>query len=245
MRIISVGMFSTIFLATASVTSGMSQAENPRYSDVRLHLISEHQPRSASKHDFRFPPAVLWLNPLQPNDNRTAPRPHEKYTVLQKNKMFTPHVLVLPVGSVVTFPNADSFFHNVFSLFNGMRFDLGLYEAGSTKDVTFSREGVSYIFCNIHPQMSAVVISLSTPYYAIADRAGDFRLHDVPTGDYELHVWLEGQEQAELDRFTRRVRISASTTELGEIAVPAEALPATTHTNKFGQPYDTVSRPPY
>ena len=77
--------------------------------------------------------------------------------------MFTPHILVVPVGSVVRFPNADPFFHNVFSLFDGKRFDLGLYEAGSTKEVTFSREGLSYIFCNIHPEMSAVVISLSTP----------------------------------------------------------------------------------
>jgi len=65
-------------------------------------------------------------------------------------------VLVVPVGSVVDFPNHDPFFHNVFSLFDGKRFDLGLYEAGATNSVRFDRLGVSFLFCNIHPEMSAV-----------------------------------------------------------------------------------------
>jgi hypothetical protein len=58
----------------------------------------------------------------------------------------------------VEFPNKDPFFHNVFSLFEGKRFDLGLYEANSTKSVRFDHAGVSYIFCNIHSQMSAAVV---------------------------------------------------------------------------------------
>jgi plastocyanin len=100
---------------------------------------------------------------------RRAPTTPGSFTLLQKNKMFTPHLLVVPVGSSVAFPNADPFFHNVFSLFDGRRFDLGLYEAGSTRSVVFSREGVSYIFCDIHSEMSAVVIALATPYYGFAD----------------------------------------------------------------------------
>ncbi|HVT98050.1 MAG TPA: hypothetical protein VHE33_11130, partial [Acidobacteriaceae bacterium] len=115
-----------------------------------------------------MPPAVVWLKPLQPVDPAPA-EPHKSYTLLQKNRSFIPHLLVVPVGSHVEFPNEDPFYHNVFSLFDGKRFDLGLYEAGSTKTVTFSREGVSYIFCNIHPEMSAVVLALATPFYAIAD----------------------------------------------------------------------------
>ena len=82
--------------------------------------------------------------------------------------MFTPHLLVVPVGATVAFPNADPFFHNVFSLFDGKRFDLGLYEAGSSRNVHFERKGISYIFCNIHPQMAAIVIALTTPLWATA-----------------------------------------------------------------------------
>jgi hypothetical protein len=181
------------------------------------------------------PPAVMWLSPLSP----TAPPIHPgRYTLLQKNKMFSPHLLIVPVGSAVNFPNADPFFHHVFSLFDGKRFDLGLYEAGSMRTVTFSREGVSYIFCNIHPDMSAVILSLSTPYFSAANGEGVFRIPDVPGGSYELHVWVEGRRDDALNHLTRQVSItSEGVMNLGEI----EAGPSQpgTHLNKFGRPYDT------
>jgi plastocyanin len=94
---------------------------------------------------------VLWLTPVDsaslPNFPTASRAP---LRLVQKNKSFEPHVLVVPVGSVVEFPNRDPFFHNVFSLFEGKRFDLGLYEAGSSRNVIFDKPGVSYIFCNIH-----------------------------------------------------------------------------------------------
>src|SRR5882762_1954412 len=102
-----------------------------------------------------------------------------------------PHVLVVPVGSAVDFPNRDPFFHNVFSLFDGKRFDLGLYEAGASNSVRFDRLGVSFLFCNIHPEMSAVVIAVDTPYYGVSDRAGNITVSGVPDGTYEVHVWHE------------------------------------------------------
>jgi hypothetical protein len=192
----------------------------------------------------KLPPAVFWLKPVAGTPSLPFPA-HGRYTLLQKNRMFTPHLLVIPVGSVVLFPNEDPFFHNVFSLFNGRRFDLGLYEAGTTKDVTFSREGVSYIFCNIHPEMSAVVVALSTPLYAIADASGAFQLPDVPAGEYEVHVWVEGTPQPSLDRLSRDVHLAPGAGDLGELsmtAVPQEPVP---HLNKFGRPYDQDSKPAY
>ncbi len=191
-----------------------------------------------------MPPAVVWLKPLQPLDPAAA-EPHKPYTLLQKNRSFIPHVLVVPVGSNVNFPNEDPFYHNVFSLFDGKRFDLGLYEAGSTKTVTFSREGVSYIFCNIHPEMSAVVVALATPFFATADRSGSAELHDVPAGDYELHVWAEGVPQPVLNRLTRKVHIADRQGDLGVVTIPVTPVRAGSHLNKFGQPYDQPSNSPY
>ena len=95
------------------------------------------------------------------------------YRLLQKDKTFTPHLLVIPTGSSVDFPNLDPFYHNVFSLFNGKRFDLGLYESGSSRTVHFDHDGVSYIFCNIHPEMSAVIVTLSTPYFGVSAANGE------------------------------------------------------------------------
>jgi hypothetical protein len=187
------------------------------------------------------PPAVIWLSPVRQGASTFVPP--GRFILLQKNKMFTPHLLVVPVGSNVAFPNADPFFHNVFSLFDGRRFDLGLYEAGSTRSVVFSREGVSYIFCNIHSEMSAVVIALSTPYSGIADGHGTFHLQDVPAGDYDLHVWVEGQKQTSLDRLTRRVHVDREASNLGEIS--SGQLEEQQHLNKFGQPYDPSPHPIY
>jgi len=205
-----------------------------------VHLRLQRNGLKPSEH---LPPAAIWL---QPRQGTSAPPFTQKgpYTLAQKNRTFVPHLLVVPVGTIVHFPNEDPFFHNVFSLFNGKKFDLGLYEAGSTKDVEFTREGVSYIFCNIHPEMSAVVLALSTPLYAVAGRDGTMAVHGVPQGDYVAHVWIEGMSQPELDRLARNVHVDAVPIDLGAIdAAPKPSSP--THLNKFGQPYDKDAKPPY
>jgi hypothetical protein len=141
------------------------------------------------------------------------------------------------VGAQVFFPNLDPFFHNVFSLFDGKRFDLGLYEAGVTKQVTFSREGVSYIFCNIHPEMSAVVLVLSTPLYTTHGTNGVYAIPNVPAGEYEMHVWIEGLTQPALERMKRRVQV-AGDGDLGAVDASTAPREPAEHLNKFGQPYD-------
>src|SRR5207249_7226898 len=118
--------------------------------------------------------------------------PKKKFTLVQKNKTFEPHVLVVSAGSEVDFPNKDPFFHNVFSLFDGKRFDLGLYEAGTSKSLRFDHPRISFLFCNIHSEMSAVVIALDTPYYGVSSRLGKITIADVPAGTSALHVWRVG-----------------------------------------------------
>ncbi|WP_263376715.1 cupredoxin domain-containing protein [Granulicella aggregans] len=225
-----------------SLASGLATAQSNfspnSQGELRLHLVS---PQSAT---HRPVPAVAWLEPLTPNPSLSAP-PHGHATLLQKNRMFVPHLQVIPVGTVVQFPNADPFFHNVFSLFNGKRFDLGLYEAGSSKSVTFSREGVSYIFCNIHPEMSAVILSLSTPFYALADQRDAFVLPRIPAGDYTLHIWIEGVPQTVTEQLSRRVRLSGASVDLGALVVPNIPNGIETHSNKFGNQYDPGIKSPY
>ena len=212
-------------------------AQSAAQIDAHLRL------KQSGQTHLPFPPAVVWLKPL--SDTSSPSNPRGLFTLTQKNRMFTPHLLVVPVGSAVQFPNADPFFHNVFSLFDGKRFDLGLYEAGSTKEVTFSREGVSYIFCNIHPEMSAVVLSISTPLYAIADAKGMFHIRDVSPGDYELHLWVEGTPDPELERFTRRIHLTSNAGDLGELTIPTATHGLASHLNKFGRPYDRDAKPIY
>ena len=180
---------------------------------------------------------VIWLardgGAITPNPV-AQPSSHPRLT--QKDKSFQPHILVVPVGSLVQFPNRDPFFHNVFSLFEGKRFDLGLYEAGSTRDVLFDKPGISYIFCNIHAEMSAVVIALNTPYYGISDRRGQIVIPDVAPGRYTLRVWYEGALPDALNALTREVTVATGTTSIGMVRVPASNLPQE-HKNLYGRDY--------
>jgi hypothetical protein len=233
--------FGKWLLCAVAAASGVMCAQDrpPRSTaELRLHIVSS-QP---GKH--RAVPAVIWLQPLVGTPALPFP-PHGHYTLLQKNRTFIPHLQVIPVGSVVQFPNADPFFHNVFSLFEGKRFDLGLYEAGSSKSVTFPREGVSYIFCNIHPEMSAVVLTLATPLYAIADANDSFALRNIPPGDYKLHVWIEGVPQPILNGLARPVHLPSRTVDLGALKAPIPRNGPLAHANKFGRAYDTDSKPTY
>ena len=178
---------------------------------------------------------VVWLSPNDDPALAPARLPHARLT--QRNKSFDPHLLVIPVGSVVEFPNHDPFFHNVFSLFEGKRFDLGLYEAGSTRQVTFSKPGISFIFCNIHAEMSAVVMALDTPYYAVSNRHGDVVIPNVPAGQYTQRVWYEDALPETLNAMTRQITVSERTFSLGVLRVAANRVPHS-HKNKYGREYD-------
>lgn len=182
---------------------------------------------------------AVWLVPLDETARRgaQAARPHLPARLIQKNKSFEPHVVVVQVGSSIQFPNEDPFFHNVFSLFDGKRFDLGLYEAGTSKSVRFDRAGVSYLFCNIHPEMSAVVVTVETPFYALSDRSGKVAIAGVPNGRYELQVWFERGVADNLKSLARAVMIDDASRSLGRIQVAANPDFTLAHKNKYGQDY--------
>src|SRR5262252_10059620 len=180
---------------------------------------------------------VVWLEPAEGMEKVHVVPPRTRPRVVQRNKRFEPHLLVVTVGTDVDFPNLDPFFHNVFSLFDGKRFDLGLYEAGATNSVRFDRVGVSYLFCNIHPEMSAVVVALGTSYYAVSDKSGKVMIPNVSDGRYELHVWYERSSPESLKNLSRAVRISAESRDLGTIVIPEDPSFTPAHKNKYGQDY--------
>jgi plastocyanin len=189
---------------------------------------------------------AVWLTPLQPTLAPASAAAPIHPRLVQKNKTFEPHILIIPVGTEVEFPNHDPFFHNVFSLFEGKRFDLGLYEAGTTRNVLFDKPGVSYIFCNIHAEMSAVVIALNTPYYAVSDRKGQITVANVPAGKYLLHVWYEAASPETLNSLIREITVGPQPTALGTLHLPSPGT-VTTHTNLYGHDYPppTPDQPVY
>jgi plastocyanin len=216
-----------ILAAAAAVTAGARETVTVSGT---VAVIGKEKPAPDSSG------VVVWLQPADGERARVEPL-RTRPRVVQHNKQFEPHLLVVTVGTVVEFPNLDPFFHNVFSLFDGKRFDLGLYEAGMSKTVTFTRAGVCYVFCNIHPEMSAVVVAVDTPYYAVSARDGSFAIAGVPAGRYTATAWHERHKLERPNEFPRDVRVAAAASSLGVIRFTESTQLIVAHKNKYGQDY--------
>ncbi len=200
--------------------------------DGSVTLVRKAASKGAADHSG----VVVWLKPLT---GMVTPEPR-RLTMKQHHKRFDPHVLAVPVGSQVSFPNFDPFLHNVFSMFDGKRFDLGLYESGAAHTVKFDRPGMCYIFCNIHPEMSAVVIVLDTPYYAVSDGGGRFSIADVPAGRYTVNVWHERAKPENPREFPHEITLGAPRSEVMVIRLVDSGQLLAPHKNKYGKEYDPV-----
>jgi len=164
---------------------------------------------------------------------RLKPRPTTT-TVTMKGKAFAPRVVVVPVGGTVVFPNEDPIFHNAFSVSGENRFDLELYKRPKVGSFTFQHPGVVKVYCNIHPQMSAVVLVRDNPYFAKANADGSFSIEGVPAGKYTLKGWHERSPEAAAE-----ITVPAQGMVTTSLALDASGFKRVQHKNKFGKDYST------
>jgi plastocyanin len=199
----------------------------------RVALMLSHDPNVRKHQDYSG--VVVWLDsaPAVP----TLPASAHHAEMIQKDKTFLPHVLAVTVGTVVDFPNYDPIFHNAFSNFDGQVFDIGLYPPGTSRSMPFRREGIVRVFCNIHPTMSAVIVVLRSPYFAVSNKSGVFQISDVPAGSYRLHVFHERATEQTLDELVRTVEVSGDQVQLPPISVSESGYLQVPHKNKFGKEY--------
>jgi plastocyanin len=181
---------------------------------------------------------VVWLTPIDAVRPVRATAEQPRYRLVQHNKRFEPSLLVVPVGSVVDFPNEDPWFHNVFSLYRGKRFDLGLYQAGAQKSVRFDRIGPSYLFCNIHPQMTGVVLAIDSDLFATTDKSGHYAIPGVLPGKYVMHVWYENATPESLHALQHIVSVQSDHQIIAPVSLKAVRRAPAEHKNKYGQDYD-------
>ena len=111
--------------------------------------------------------------------------------IRQEHETFVPRVVAVTRGSVVDFPNGDPFFHNVFSLSAASTFDLGRYPDSHSRSRQFTKAGLVKVYCHIHSHMSATILVLDHPYFAVPDLDGSFTLANVPAGRYTIVGWHE------------------------------------------------------
>ena len=172
---------------------------------------------------------LVWLEPVAARSPR---QPAASTEVVTRNKMLVPHVAAVPAGSTVSFPNEDPISHNLFSLSPGNSFDLGLYRKGAGKSQKFDAPGIVNVYCNVHPNMSAVIHVMPTPHFGFADASGRYSL-DVPVGRYRLVAWNEqgGTTESMID--VRENGVSGNVA----LTIDSRNFRAVQHKNKQGRPY--------
>lgn len=140
------------------------------------------------------PLAVVYLEGVFP-----APAEPPVLRVEQKDLMFVPQLLPVPVGARVEFPNLDDTFHNIFSYSPAKRFDLGRYRANEkpVPAVIFDEPGLVVLRCDIHEHMRGIILVLATPHYVVTDPDGRYRLSGLPAGTYKLKAWLNSRTTLE------------------------------------------------
>jgi plastocyanin len=222
--------FSTLaaYSAAAASTAGSTVRGSVELTGSRERVVLKHKDLSG---------VVVWLEPLGGSPSPIATRTVQ---MAQKSKTFQPHVVVIPVGGSVSFPNFDPIFHNAFSNFNGQIFDVGLYKPGSSRTVVFKRQGVVRVFCNIHPQMSALIVVLNTPYFATSGKSGGFEISGVPPGDYQFHVFHERAAIETLQALARNIAVNGAPVGLPPVVISESGYLQVPHKNKFGKEYPPV-----
>jgi len=155
-------------------------------------------------------------------------------SMVMRAKAFAPRVVAVTVGGSVDFPNEDPIFHNAFSVSGENRFDLELYKRPKVGSWTFKHPGVVRVYCNIHPQMSAVVLVRDNPFFTKAARDGSFTLEGVPPGKYTLKAWHERAPEASLE-----VSVPAEGQVGAQLVLDASGFRRVQHKNKLGKDYST------
>ncbi|MGI9101450.1 MAG: carboxypeptidase regulatory-like domain-containing protein [Terriglobales bacterium] len=141
---------------------------------------------------------------------KTFPAPEKHVLIDQKGLLFQPHIAVVQQGATVDFQNSDNVAHNVFwPAVSGDKkagHNLGTWPKGEKKSYKFDKAGVVPLLCNVHPEMSGYVVVSPTPYYAETDASGNYKIANVPDGDYKVVAWHEGAKPS-----SKPVKVSGDT----------------------------------
>jgi plastocyanin len=144
---------------------------------------------------------------------KTFPSPSEDPVMNQKGLLFQPHIMVVEAGTTVDFLNSDRVAHNLFwpSFVNGTKKmpgkNLGTWPQGEKRSFKFDQPGVAPLLCNVHPEMGGYIVVVPTPYYALTDATGTYKIDGVPDGQYSLVGWHEGAKAQ-----TKPVKVSGEAT---------------------------------
>jgi len=207
-------------LTKPSVTAAVSVYQ--RGASVELGKDAVEDPLS-----YERSRVVIYLEGPTPSD--PAPAKPPTLSMQQLNRRFTPDLLVVPVGATIQFPNMDPIFHNIFSLSKPKSFDLGAYNKGESRSVVFTKPGVVYVYCHLHPNMEATIVVTPNRWYARSDPSGQFRIPNVPPGHYTVVAWHKAA-----GFFRKQIVIEPGHGAVADFFIPIGDLPLQNAASKPG-----------
>jgi plastocyanin len=192
---------------------------------VSGRVAMQEKPGEATKD---FDATVVYLMPK----GTPARFAETKSQMAMNGRQFSPRVRVVTTGSTVEYTNQDPFSHNIFSTAPGAAFDLGTYGSGVTKSTPFKKAGAYPVYCNIHAQMTAFVVVVSTSHYTQAGADARWKIAGVPAGKWELHVWHERAPEV-----TQDLDVPASGLANVDVSLDARGFKQVAHKDKMGKDY--------
>jgi plastocyanin len=220
MAILAVGLIST------------SAARTPRVMASVSGQVTIQEREGEVTEDIQN--VVVFLEPVGAPASKAPKVAAMKTTIALQSRQFSPRVRVITEGSKIEFPNQDPFSHNVFSKTNG-GFDTGTYGRGKMKDQTFKEPGVYPIYCNVHPRMTAFIITLSTPMFTQAGNDGRFTVENVPAGQYKLNLWHDRTTMV-----TQDLTVGDNPVTSLRLKLDARSYKFVQHKNKTGKDYTSA-----
>jgi len=113
-------------------------------------------------------------------------------TLDQQGCNYHPRILAAQVGQTLIIRNDDSTLHNIHSISKKYDFNQSQPTAGLTFNVPLKYEEVMlHVKCNVHPWMTGYIGIVDSPYFAVSDDQGNFKLSNVPAGRQTIEVWHE------------------------------------------------------
>ncbi|MBI1966515.1 MAG: hypothetical protein HYS40_00850 [Gemmatimonadetes bacterium] len=212
-----------LLAAVSGITAGEAFAQGARVAG-RVTILERDNKPSPDLGD-----AVIYLEGQGPAARAGS------FEIAINDKVYVPHVLVVPVGSTARFPNHDPFNHNVFSPSEPNQFDLGLYGRNEARSKTFTQPGLVRVYCNVHPRMVAYVVVAANRWFTQPGADGSFTIDSVPPGRYRVHVWHERVASDIVKDLTVTVAGAGDV----QVALNARGYRWQPHKNKYGREYPT------
>jgi hypothetical protein len=112
----------------------------------------------------------------------------------QKNCMYSPYIFAVQTGQKILVKNSDPspISHNIHPTPNvAGNTEINLTQTAGAPDLTLTfpaAEDFLKISCNVHRWMLAYVTVVDSPYFAVTDQNGAFKLANVPPGKYTVQI---------------------------------------------------------